>query len=276
MDIKKGKQIDAPFKLLVTGPNGIGKSTFAADSPAPIFCPTEPGLDEIDCHRTPRPKTWGEFVAICDWLIREPHDYKTFVIDSVDWLAPLIDAQTCIDQNWTTIEQPFGKGPLMSLSYWRSMIALLDEMRDRRGMNILLIGHVEARRYNDPTTEGGYDRWQLKLPGKAGALLQEWAGAVFYCEFATILARGKRTDTGERVVHTTRSAQWDAKNRYGLPPTMPLSFEAFDEARRDDRTAELDGLLATKSEADQVKVRTWIASQADKKLATARAIERLK
>jgi len=49
----------APPRLIVYGQEGIGKSTFAATAPNPIFRPTEDGLKRIDCKRFPVAKTYG-------------------------------------------------------------------------------------------------------------------------------------------------------------------------------------------------------------------------
>ncbi|MDR0869400.1 MAG: ATP-binding protein [Planctomycetaceae bacterium] len=42
--IQTGKA-QAPPRLLIYGTEGIGKSTFGASAPKPIFIPTEDGLD---------------------------------------------------------------------------------------------------------------------------------------------------------------------------------------------------------------------------------------
>ena len=50
--IQRGRQ-PMPPRLVLYGTEGIGKSTFAAQSPHPVFIPTEDGLSEIDCDRFP-------------------------------------------------------------------------------------------------------------------------------------------------------------------------------------------------------------------------------
>ncbi|MCC7083536.1 MAG: AAA family ATPase, partial [Pirellulales bacterium] len=82
--IHKGKQ-PLPPRLVLYGTEGIGKSTFAASAPAPIFIQTEDGLAEIDCDKFPVAQTLDEVVAALTALHAESHEYQTVVIDSLDW-----------------------------------------------------------------------------------------------------------------------------------------------------------------------------------------------
>lgn len=92
--IHSGKR-QSPPRILVYGTEGIGKSTFASTSPNPIFIPTEDGLDNIDCAKFPLCKTFVEVMSYIDVLQNESHDYRTIIIDTVDWLERLIWDFTC-------------------------------------------------------------------------------------------------------------------------------------------------------------------------------------
>jgi len=61
--IRTGKQ-SSPPRILLYGTEGIGKSTFAAQAPNPIFIPTEDGLNEIDCASFPMAKNTAMWKAI--------------------------------------------------------------------------------------------------------------------------------------------------------------------------------------------------------------------
>ena len=50
--IQRGKQ-PLPPRLVLYGTEGIGKSTFGSQCPAPVFIQTEDGLAEIDCDKFP-------------------------------------------------------------------------------------------------------------------------------------------------------------------------------------------------------------------------------
>ena len=51
--ITRGK-IEKPLRLLVIGVDGVGKSTFAAAAPSPIFLDAEDGSNNLDVARLPR------------------------------------------------------------------------------------------------------------------------------------------------------------------------------------------------------------------------------
>ena len=48
--------------------------------------------------------------------------------------------------------------------------------------------------------------------------------------FRSGASKAKGVGGQERIVHTQRSAGWDAKNRYGLPDEMPFDMPAIMEA----------------------------------------------
>jgi len=74
----------------------------------------------------------------------------------------------------------------------------------------------------------------IKGLGKAGGFLKEWSDAVLFAQHETFAVkdgqRSKGVSTGARVVHTEREAAFDAKNRYGLPATIPLGWSEFVDA----------------------------------------------
>lgn len=55
--------IAAPVKTVLYGPEGIGKSTFAAQFPAPVFIDTEGGTKRLNVARLPAPTSWP-----CCWM----------------------------------------------------------------------------------------------------------------------------------------------------------------------------------------------------------------
>ena len=57
MKITRGKMKKAK-KVVVYGPEGIGKSTFASKFPDPLFIDTEGSTNDMDVARLPRPTSW--------------------------------------------------------------------------------------------------------------------------------------------------------------------------------------------------------------------------
>ena len=52
--------VKKPLRVVVYGPPGVGKTTFASQAPNPIFLPVEDGTDFLDVARFPKPKTFDD------------------------------------------------------------------------------------------------------------------------------------------------------------------------------------------------------------------------
>jgi len=242
--IHRGRQTMPP-RVLLYGTEGIGKSTFGAQAPRPVFIPTEDGLDEIDTDKFPLAPSYEQVVAALADLRSEQHDYETVVIDSLDWLERLAFDKLCAEHNVASIEQVAGgysKGYTLALNLWREIIAHLGALRSQRGMVVLLIAHSKVERLEDPESSP-YDRYSPRLHKHAAALVSEWCDAVL---FATRKMRtqseeagfGRKRTTahaigkagGERILRCVGGPSCVAKNRYGITDELPLSWAAFMQA----------------------------------------------
>src|SRR5262249_39507377 len=127
-----------------------------------------------------------------------------------------------------------------------------------------------------------YDRYELKLHAKTGGLIKEWADAVLFANYEIVTresgGRTKGISTGARLIHTERRAAWDAKNRYGLPESLPLSWDDFAAAVRSGSPAtaeqlalEVHGLLAHVDEAARKLALEWLGKNGNAKDARALA-----
>jgi hypothetical protein len=231
-----------PPRLLVYGTEGIGKSTFAASAPRPIYVQTEDGLDEIACDKLPLATTYDAVLGALAELRHEQHEYETVVIDSLDWLERLVWDKLCGQYGVSSIEKVDGgyaRGYMHALTFWREIIDHLNVLRGARGMVVLLIAHAKVERFEDPESSP-YDRYSPRLHRHAAALVGEWCDAVL---FATRRIRTqtedagfnrKRTiahaigkDGGERILRCVGGPSCVAKNRYGIAADLPLSWAAF-------------------------------------------------
>jgi hypothetical protein len=230
--------VTKPHLVLVYGPDGVGKSTLGAQAPKPIFLGSEAGTDNLDVARFPKlTSTQDAFLAV-KALIEEEHDYKTLVIDSVDWLETILHGDICRSHNVKSIELAaggYGKGYVEAFNWWNTFRQLLDELRDRKKMNVVLIGHSDIVTFNDPNTQSTYERYQLKLHKKSAALLREWVDCVFFVNFETFTKkegnnRVRAFGDGARLIYTERRPGFDAKNRKALPPSIPLGWDEYEAA----------------------------------------------
>lgn len=241
-NITRGKE-NRPPRLFIYGQEGVGKSTIGAAAPNPVFVQTEDGLGEIDTAKFPLAKTLGEVFTYLNALVDEPHEFKTVVLDSADWLERLIWDQVCRDFGVRSIEKAdggYGKGYVHALTYWRQIIGLLNTLRDQRGMIVIVIAHSKVERFEDPENSA-YDRYTPRLHKSATSLICEWSDAVFFATKRFRVSKeagngfqGERAiaspigaDGGERILRTVGSPACVAKNRYGLPGEIPMSWTAL-------------------------------------------------
>jgi hypothetical protein len=221
---------------MIYGPHGVGKTSFAASAPKPIFLQTEDGLGLIDRDTFGMLRTFDEVMQSIGSLYSEDHKYETLVLDSVDHLEPLVWAQACKDNGWANIEAPgYGKGYVAALDMWRAMIDGLRALRDDKKMSVILIAHSQISRFEAPDSEP-YDRYTPKIHKGASALLQEAMDNVLFANYriSTIKSDagfGKKITRavggGDRVLYTEERPAFLAKQRFNLEPMIPMDWDTY-------------------------------------------------
>jgi|SRR5882672_2884063 len=236
--LKRGRNVRPP-RIVIYGPHGLGKSSFGASAPAPVFIQTEDGLGTLDVTSFPLAQTFADVNGALSTLYTDDHEFSTVVIDSADWLEPLIWKETCALHGKADIEEfGYGKGYGFALDQWRSVLSGLNALRDTKNMASIVTAHCQIKRFDSPEVEP-YDRYTPKLHNSASALLQEWADAVFFTNWKTVIQKedvgfnkkvARGVTTGQRMMYTTEKPAYLAKNRYSLPEEMDLSWQAFADA----------------------------------------------
>lgn len=215
-------------KILLYGVQGLGKTVFGSTFETPILIRTEDGAGAVDVPAFPLAATHADIVAIINTLHGE-HNFKTVVLDSLDWLEPLVWAETCRTAGHKHIEDfGYGKGYLAADEQWRFIMGGLDSLRLNRGMTLVLIAHAEIKTFQSPEVDP-FDRYQIKMHKRAFALWQEWADMVLFANYKTRIEKAEAgfnkevkrgAGTGERVIYTEERPAYLAKNRWGLPPEI--------------------------------------------------------
>lgn len=229
LNIINGKQPSA-LKIVVYGPEGIGKSTFAARFPHPLFIDTEGSTRLMDVRRTEKPVSWTQLLEQIKCVRDDPSLCATLVVDTADWAEQLCIESICASKKLTGIEDMgYGKGYVYLAEEFGRLLNLLEEVVSR-GVHVVLTAHAMMRKFEQPDELGAYDRWELKLQKKTTPLVKEWSDVLLFANYKTLSVAtdntGKRfkAQGGKRVVYTSHHPCWDAKNRLGLPEELPLDF----------------------------------------------------
>jgi hypothetical protein len=233
-EITRGR-LQTKYRVVLYGVEGIGKSTFAAQFPNPVFIDTEGSTNTMDVARYPKPASWAMLIGEVQDAIRS-RTCQTLVIDTLDWAQKLCTDYLLAANNWQSIETPgYGKGYIELYNEFGKLLNLLSEVV-AAGITVVLTAHATIRTVTLPDAQGQYDRYELKLSesrnGKISAMVKEWADLLLFANYETYLVEDKETKkkkaTGaQRVMYANHSAAWDAKNRFGLPDRMPFDYSAI-------------------------------------------------
>ena len=224
---------DQPPRLLIYGPEKMGKTTLAAEFPAPVFLQTERGESGdlvLDSFGTL--DTFESVVEAIASLAQEEHSFQTVVLDSVSALQKLVWDKVCRDSNVKTIELAgggYGKGYIEADNLWLQVLDGLNYLRNERRMAVVLVGHAIIGRFDDPETQS-YSRYDIDLHKRAEALLKREVDAILLVKKDVTIKTDdpKRTDSrvradggAQRWIYCEGKPAYTAGNRYGMPERIP-------------------------------------------------------
>lgn len=234
-EISKGT-INKALRVVLYGTEGIGKSTFASRFPGAVFIDTEGSTNQLNVARFPAPTTWEMLLAEVEQISAKPSEVGTLVIDTIDWAQQLCITSVCAKAQVDGIEDfGYGKGYSYLFEEFGKLLNRLNDLVDK-GVNVVLVAHSTIRTFTKPDEMGQYDRYELKLIStqkcSITGLVKEWADLLLFANYETFIAEDSQTKkkyaTGnKRVMYTTHTAAWDAKNRFGMPDKLPFEYEAI-------------------------------------------------
>jgi hypothetical protein len=213
------------------GPPGVGKSTLASHFPRPLFLDLEDGTSDLDLERI-HITGFDQFESVCRALIIDPQNIETAVVDTADALEKLLRIRLCKKFKKEGIEDfPFGKGWVHLTEEFERTLLLLDSLI-AKGINVAILSHTSVKRVYLPELADPFDRYELQLYDRNAARLKQWLDALLFLNWDVKTregATGKARGFGgkERIVFSTHSAAFDAKNRVGLPERLPCEFTAL-------------------------------------------------
>ena len=250
MNIIRGK-IKSAQKVVVYGPEGIGKSTFASQFPEPLFIDTEGSTKKLDIARLDnKPTSWTMLKNQIAYVKAHPQICKTLVIDTIDWAEQLCIDDLCAVHGKKGIEDfGYGNGYVYEKEEFGRFLNSLEELISL-GIHVVLTAHAQLRKFSQPDEFGEYDRWELKLGKKTASqispLVKEWADMVLFANYKTVAVsvddKGKKfkAQGGERVMYTNHHPCWDAKNRDNLGDGLPFEYSQIAAIINDEKLSAVE------------------------------------
>jgi hypothetical protein len=223
-DIQKGVK-RMPRKIILYGPPKLGKSTLSGATKNALMIPTEDRVAHIKCDKTPVVENFEQINEIFDFLLNGKHTYKRVVVDTLDWLEPMIHdyavrklnerlegtsstlAKSINDDNCK--ETTFQKGlKFVAPAAWKVFLANCDILRDN-GLDVILVAHSDTITVNPPDRDP-YEKYVMKIHKHSLAVLEEWADIIAFYDKEIFVkkekvgptaTKGKATATKRRVLH---------------------------------------------------------------------------
>lgn len=244
--IKRGR-LGLPPRCLWYGPQGVGKTTLAADADA-LFFDIEGGSGEADAQRYPfnpgepdefKPRDYDQLNYGIDDLIAHPgHGITAAALDTADALEAMIHRHLCDKNKVSSIEKVgggYGKGYRAAVEELRRLLAKLDLLR-AQGVTVMFLAHSTTSTFKNPEGED-FDRFSLACHTLFAGQLYSWCDVVGFLHFeggskkldedSSKERRARGWSTGRRIMQLAREAAWDAKWRLTVP--MDLEFEVGNE-----------------------------------------------
>lgn len=236
-----------PDRIVLYGVEGVGKTTWAAQARKPIFLCAEDGIRNLEATKLLSPtgeaiRSWSDVMGALEELLTEAHDFETLVIDTADWLEPIIKNDV-VNEHCKGSEAGFaayGRGYDLAMGYWRKLLDALDRLREHRRMEIIMLAHAQLRAEESPSIGVEVKRFNMKIRGSDKcdpcAMIREWSDSFLFATFEEIKreednGKTRGNPTGRRVLKTQHAMMWRAKTRWKIPAEIPLSYEAYAKHR---------------------------------------------
>lgn len=295
--VRKGRRVK-PTRVFFYAVEKFGKTGFGVGAPNPVFLDFEDGTAEYDVESFDcRGYSAQQTIDTLDLILAAPNGKQTVVIDTADAMERSIQRAIMREEDVNTIEEVGGgyaKGYVRASEQFASIFRKLDELREV-GITPIVLAHAGVASFENPTG-ANYKRFEPKLEKRSLPIPKEWADVILFGQFEDIVTpldkrglKGKASGGRRRVLHTVRTAAYDAGNRYGLPAKLILSDDpsenyaifqrALDECRASSSKMmeEVNALLLKLDNAEEREsIRKWIDERKENTKAVLSGLNRLR
>jgi hypothetical protein len=231
----------APLILTICGDAGSGKTSLAATFPEPFIIRTQGEAMPRDIDPAKAPKglaplggkrngdLWDESELFDQLmaLVKEDHTFKTLIVDSVTGLESLfveniIAAQPPKQKTMNAAGNGYGSAWDLVVAKHARVKKAAEVLRDKKGMNVVFICHVDVNRLDPPEGEA-YTKYDLQLNKKTAPIYTNNVDVVGMVKQETIVMEGgKAKSTGARLLSVAMTPANVSKNRLGIEKDLPV------------------------------------------------------
>lgn len=221
--------------IVLNAVEGWGKTTLGAFAPNPvmILASREQGyLTLYGNKRVPAveyciAETWNGLIGNLPMV---SSGIKTVVVDALGGIERLCHEHVCGTQfkgDWG--ERGFSsyqKGYELSLTDWMLLLKRLDDLRNERGIDVVILSHAKVRTFKNPLGPD-FDRYVADCHEKTWGVTVKWADAVFFGNYFEYTEKEKNSEAKgkggtTRLLYATHTAAFDAKNRFGMADEIEM------------------------------------------------------
>lgn len=239
------------IRAVITGVEGVGKTTLACNAPRALLVPLEVGFSGVKINKVPMLEHYEHVIMLLDEIATQAQQgtfpYQSLVFDSATALERLIH-QAVLESDPTyvkgnkkavTMESAlggYGKAYTYANELFGNFLTKCDQLSVYYGINIILTCHVFAAKVIDPAS-GEYDSWDILLHSPKNQktygkreMLTQWADVIGFLHEPMYITEGKSMNKGVsanqgRVLAICRTPGYVAKNRFGVVNTISLPKE---------------------------------------------------
>lgn len=234
---------EEPLLITLCGDAGSGKTSLASSFPDPFIIRVQGEAVPRDIDNAPvglaplggkRVKSgdaeiWDESELFDQLmaLLRDDHKFKTLIIDSVTGLEGLfvqniLDVQPPRQKSMNAAGSGFGSAWDMVAGKHARVKKAAELLRQRKGMHVIFIAHVDVNRVDPPEGEA-YTKYELQLHKKTAPIYVNQVDVVgFLKQEVFVMEGGKAKTSDDRILSVTMTPSNVSKNRLGITGDIPV------------------------------------------------------